>query len=67
VEVGVDLPIERRAAVAARHGVYEPPWPERDSPPGVMGQPAAASAETGQRIIDAAAAKLSELVKEFAA
>jgi creatinine amidohydrolase len=64
---GVNLPIARRADIAARHGVYEPPWPERDSPPGVMGHPSAASAETGQRIIQAAAGRLAELIKEFAA
>jgi creatinine amidohydrolase len=64
---GVQLPVARRAAVGARSGVYEPPWPERDSPQGVFGQPAAASAELGERIIDAAAARLVELIQEFAA
>jgi creatinine amidohydrolase len=62
---GIDLPVARRAQVAARHGVYEPPWPERDSPAGVMGRPSAAEAETGKRIIDAAAAGLADLVREF--
>jgi len=63
---GVELPLPRRA-IGARHGVYEPPWPARDSEQGVFGRPQAASKETGERIIDAAAAKLVELIQEFAA
>jgi creatinine amidohydrolase len=67
LDAGVDLPIARRSTVAAPHGVYEPPWPEHDSPQGVMGHPPAGNVETGRRIVDTAAANLARLIQELAA
>jgi len=63
---GVDLPSARRA-FAAGHGVYEPPWPEQDSPQAVFGHPPGATAHKGQNIIEAAATGLADLVREFRA
>jgi len=66
MELAGEIPPRRTrlSAMERYHGVYIRPW-DRLTPTGGLGSPRLASAEKGRRIVEAAAARLKELILEL--
>lgn len=57
--------LQERAGDLLISGVYKPPLPQVDAPSGVFGNPTAADASLGERIIERAVTGLVELIRAF--